>query len=293
MMTFTQELTLMNKTAIAITLIVVGAAISVALILKPSDPVRMEALENRIEALEHRVAELIAKPMDTNIVARLDAVEAMAGNRSEKEALLTESDAKKGDVMARLKDIEHSVAKADQALSETIDERVAAVIDDKVSELEGKQAILENKEPTLDDFAEVLGLNESQRLVVEDEVRFGQKEVRNILDIPTADGSNLINELVEVMAYGGIQHPDTTKRYMKFIGRVMSETIPGTDETYGTRIEAAKGKVRDGFRMVFTEEQYAEFEKWELDPTEIKEIANSPWVDIGELIQKRMLELVE
>jgi hypothetical protein len=283
----------MNKTAIAITLILVVAAVAIAVILRPADSVRLEALEDRLGELERRVAELVAEPADTALVARLDAVEAMAESQIEKEAVLSESEEKERDVMTRLQHIEHSVARADQAISNTIDERVAEVIDEKVSAIAEKQAIMQNKKPSLDDFAEALDLTYNQRVAVEDEVRFGQKEVRNILDIPTADGSNLVKELVEVLAHGGIEHPETSKRFMKWVGRVMSETIPGTDDTYGTRIEAAKNKVRAGFRKVFTDKQYADFEKWGLDPTEIQEIENSPWTDIGELIQKRMLELKE
>jgi hypothetical protein len=283
----------MNKTAIAITLILVVTAVAIAVILRPAGSVRLEALEDRLGALERRVAELVAEPADTDLVARLDAVEAMAESQIEKEAVLSESEEKERDVMARLQHIEHSVAQADQAISNTIDERVAEVVDEKVSAIAEKQAVMQNKKPSLDDFAVALDLTYNQRVAVEDEVRFGQKEVRNILDIPTADGSNLVKELVEVLAHGGIEHPETSKRFMKWVGRVMSETIPGTDDTYGTRIEAAKNKVRAGFRKVFTDKQYADFEKWGLDPTEIQEIENNPWTDIGELIQKRMLELKE
>jgi hypothetical protein len=283
----------MNKTAIAITLILVSAVVAVAVILKPTGSARLEALEDRLSALERRISEMGSAPADTELVARLDAVEAMAEGRIEKQALPPVSEEKERDVMARLQHIEHSVAQADQAISSTIDERVAAVVDEKVSAIAEKQAIMQNKEPSLDDFARALDLSYNQRVAVEDEVRFGQKEVRGILDIPTADGSNLVDELVEVLAHGGIEHPETSKRFMKWIGRVMGETIPGTDETYGTRIQAAKRKVSDGFRKVFTDEQYADFEKWGLDPTEIKEIENSPWADIGERIQERMLQLKE
>jgi para-nitrobenzyl esterase len=47
-------------------------------------------------------------------------------------------------------------------LANTIDERVAAVVDERVTELAEKQSIMQNKEPLLDDFAEALGCAEEE-----------------------------------------------------------------------------------------------------------------------------------
>ena len=98
---------------------------------------------------------------------------------------------------------------------------------------------------------------------------------------------------MRVVVNGGFEPLESSKHFLKWVGRVMSEKIPGTDETYGARIEVAKNKVREAFRREFTDKQYAEFEKWGLDPTEIQEIENSPWADIGEIIKQRLLELNE
>ena len=48
----------------------------------------------------------------------------------------------------------------------------------------------------------MLNLTEDQRNAVDAEVCLGQNEVRAILEIPTEDGSILIDELLEAVAYG-------------------------------------------------------------------------------------------
>ena len=70
--------------------------------------------------------------------------------------------------------------------------------------------------------------------------------------------------------------PEAGQRFIKWLGRVMTEKIPGTDVTYGADIEVIKNNTRSAFRNELTEKQYAEFESWGVDPTDIKEIENSP-----------------
>lgn len=44
-------------------------------------------------------------------------------------------------------------------------------------------------------------------------------------------------------------------------------------------METVKGSVGEGLRRELSEKQYAEFEEWGLDPTEIQDITNTPWAD--------------
>ena len=88
----------------------------------------------------------------------------------------------------------------------------------------------------------------------------------------------------------GVTYIQSEEPLIKF-NQPYTETIPGTDVTYGARIESAKNEVREAFRSELTEEQYAEFEDWRMDPTEIQEIEDSPWADFEDRIAERVEDL--
>ncbi len=277
----------MNKTKIVVTTVaVVLVVIIVAIILRPSpapDTVLFDEFERRLNELEHRVAKLDTKNGNTKLATGIRKVQIK--NEDDPD----ETDEGKEEVMVRLQQVEDTVAQADQTLSAAIKERVEEVVGEKVDELERKQ----DKKPTLAIFSDVLELTDDQRRIVDKEVWVAQNEVRTILETPTEDGSILIDELVDVIAYGEAKHPEAGQRFIKWLGRVMTEKIPGTDVTYGTDIEVIKNNTRSAFRNELTEEQYAEFESWGVDPTDIKEIDNSPWADLEERVKQRLLEMAE
>jgi len=275
-----------NTKTVVMTVVVVLVVIILVLALRPSPATnskRFEMLEHRLEKLEQQIADLDTKTSDA------DPATGMKKILIKTEAEKLEDEDIDDEVMVRLQSVEDTIAQADLTLSETIAERVEEVVDEKVDELEKKQ----NKKPSLEVFAEVLKLTDNQRRTVDEQVWLGQKEVRSILETPTADGSILINELVDVIAYGEAKHPDSGPRFMKWLGRVISEKIPGTETTYAAEIEIVKNNVRDVFRSEFTDEQYAKFESWGVDPTEIKELNDNPWADFEKRVVKRLKELAE
>jgi len=281
----------MNKKALMAAAVGVLAAVVVfSRTLRPDRTDQIEALEHRIEALEDRIAELTSGPAAADPAAhpterQEDPVERTLADAAAQPPPETIAPL----VMARLQHVERAVAETDRTLSTTIEERVEEAVDEKISKLELKQ----NLKPPLADFAEVLELDESQQGAVEDVIWLGQDSVRAILETPTADGSVLVDGLVEALAYGKVGHPEAGRIFMEWVGQVMNTQIPGSDDTYGWRIEAAKKDVREALRRELTEEQYAEFERWNVDPTEVQEIQDSPWTDIGERIEQRALELTD
>lgn len=78
---------------------------------------------------------------------------------------------------------------------------------------------------------------------------------------------------------------------MKWFGRVMTETVPGTSETYAQRAEASKTRLRDALRRELSEEQYGLFEQWQMDPSEVEDIPGSPWKDIEQRVIQRAKDL--
>ena len=276
----------MKKSIIIVTIVVVLAVVIASLALRSdtsTEIVLYDELEHRLKELERQVAKLKTKIGDTEHATEIRKIQ------FKNEDVLEETDENEQDLMVRLQQVEDTVAQADQTLAAEIKERVEEIVDERVDKLEKKQ----DKKPTLAVFSDVLKLTDNQRSVVDKEVWIAQNEVRVILETPTEDGSILIDELVDVIAYGEAKHPEAGPRFIKWLGRVMSEKIPGTDVTYGADIEVIKNNTRSAFRSELTEKQYAEFESWGVDPTEIKEIENSPWADLEERVKKRLLKMAE
>ncbi len=169
---------------------------------------------------------------------------------------------------------------------EAIQALVEEAVEKKAQEVVDAMRLKENKKPSLDLFAEALELTPAQVAALQDNVRRGQFEVHALLDIPTADGSNLMDELVDVVAKG-MATPGTDVGWGRLIGRIMSEKIPGSDDTYAVRIESVKARLRETFKRDWRPEQYAEYEAWGVDPTEIQGIPGSPNEALMERIRER------
>ncbi|MFV1958450.1 MAG: hypothetical protein ACC662_03450, partial [Planctomycetota bacterium] len=170
-------------------------------------------------------------------------------------------------------------------------EQIREMVDEAVARKAAQLRRMRDKKPPIAVFAKTLGLDGGQREVVEQEVLRGQREIQAILEIPAADGTYFLDELVEVLADGLARPGQNPGRGMKLFGRLLAEEIPGTSETYAERVEAVKKSVRDTFRRDLTQEQYALFEAWEMDPTEIKGIEGSPWKDLERRVIERARDL--
>jgi len=174
------------------------------------------------------------------------------------------------------------------------DKALKAVVDDavnrKAKQVMDEMRIKANKKPAMEVFAKVLELTAKQRASAERIVVEGQREVGVILDMPTADGTNLKDELIELVALGFAQ-PGKDHGWRRWFGRVLREKIPGTDETYGARIESVKNAMRATFKREWTDAQYREFAEWKVDPTEIKDVPGSPNAELLKVILERAREL--
>jgi hypothetical protein len=169
------------------------------------------------------------------------------------------------------------------------DDELKAIVDDAVERKTEKVLddlrVKADKKPALDVFASTLELSEGQRVTTERVVVEGQREVHAVLATPTLDGTNLMDQLVEIAAKG-IAEPGKDHGWGTWLARVLTEKVPGTDDTYGTRIEAVKTGMRATFKREWSEAQYKEFEEWGVDPTEIENVPGGP----NEALMKRIIE---
>ncbi len=162
------------------------------------------------------------------------------------------------------------------------EEALSALVDKAVEKKATQMRIMANKKPAIDQFADVLELNDEQRTAVEAEVLRGQEAIRTILEVPAEDGTVFMDELVEVIAFGIANpgKPEAHQRGVKLFTRLMSEKPPGSDLTYAAQAEAVKSQMREQFKRDMTPKQYATFEAWQMDPSEVQKVPGSPWKDV-------------
>jgi hypothetical protein len=251
--------------ALVLSALALGAAI-VALTREPPQPQRASGRMERVTELETEVAELAHE------VALLKG-ERAAGARRNASGPEPAAPPATGGETSDVPGDETSIA---AIVDDAVDRKTKKVIDDL--------RVKADKKPAIDLFSSVLELTTEQREAAERVIVEGQRSVHQILNTPTADGINLMDELVEIFAKG-IADPGKDHGFGRWIGRLLSEKIPGTDVTYGKRIEAVKESMRATFKKEWTVEQFKEFQEWGLDPTEIQKVPGSP----NEALEKRIL----
>ena len=170
-------------------------------------------------------------------------------------------------------------------------EQIRELVDEAVTKKAAEIQQMQDKKPSIEHFSRTLALTDSQREVIEREVVEAQLQIRALLETPTADGTNLLDELVEVMAEGMARPGEKSERGMKWFGRILTEQVPGTSETYAARAERAKDRLREALRRELTPGQHAQYESWQLDPSEIQGVRNSPWKDLEGRIVERAKDL--
>jgi hypothetical protein len=261
----------MRVAGVALVLSAVALAVAIIAPTRESPPPERAPMRmDRVTALEAQVAEL------TREVESLKAEKAQRIGRDTSGPVAETRPADADDVASP-----PTVAKGDPELTAIVDDAV----DRKTKRVLDELRIKADKKPAIDVFASMLELTPEQRAAAERVVVDGQNQVYAILDTPTVDGTNLMDELVEVFAKG-IAEPGKDHGFGRWIGRVLSEKIPRTDETYATRIESVKTAMRTTFKRDWSEAQYKEFEEWGVDPTEIKNVPGSP----QKALEKRIIE---
>ena len=171
------------------------------------------------------------------------------------------------------------------ATSEDVPALVDAAVEKRTEKVVQDMKLKEDKKPPIDALASTLELTDDQRHLTEQEIIRGQREMLDVLGTPTWDGTVLLDDLVETFAQS-LATPGKDPGMMKLFGKLLTEKVPGTDDTYGVRIEGIKRSVKDTLRGVWRPEQYAEFEAWGVDPLEVKDVPGTP----NAAIEQRVLE---
>lgn len=262
----------------AIALLLAAVALGVAVFALTREqarpPERTPVRTNRVAALEAEVAELRLE------VARLQAEQ--GAHESFRPPMGVPSPGAAGGETASPEAIAEDNPELAAIVDDAVDRKTKAAFDEL--------RIKGNKKPPIDAFASVLDLTDEQRAVTERVVIEGQRELHAILNTVTADGTNLMDELVEIAAKG-IAEPGKDHGWGKWIGRLISEKVPGTDTTYAARIESVKAAMRERFKHEWTKEQFREYQEWGVDPTEVQNVPGSPNEGIMRRITERARQL--
>ncbi len=257
--------------ALALSVLALGAGVYALTTKEKQSPQRAPVRMDRVAALEAQVAEL------TREVESLKAHEPNRIGRDIPSLPSVTLPADAGDVASPADIVEDGGA---------LEAIVDAAVDRKTKQVMDEMRIKANKKPAMDVFASVLELNDRQRAAAERVVVDGQNQVHAILETPTANGANLMDDLIDIVAKG-IARPGKDHGWGPLFARIVSEKIPGTDETYGARIESVKNRMRATFKRDWSEAQYREFEEWGVDPTEIEKVPDSPNTALMERIMER------
>jgi hypothetical protein len=222
----------------------------------------------RVAALEARIAELSRE------------VEALRAERRWTRRTMPRANDPEGEEFAA------PSAEDDPQLKAMVD----AAVEKKAEQVREELQVKANKKPAFDVFASVLKLTPTQKDAAARIIAQGQQQVYDILDTPMADGTKLMDELVDLVARG-IARPGKDHGWGPWFVKVMSEKIPGTDETYGKRIESVKNEMKAMFMRTWTPQQYKEFEAWGVDPTEVEKVPGSSNAELEKRIVARAREL--
>jgi hypothetical protein len=249
---------------------------------------RISLLEKRVSAIETRKTPIKVEPSKRELETRILGLETKLKKRAEEAKLLANQS------LAAAGTTNDPVLNSPKAVNEqllaAVKEQVEAEVAKKAAETKKKNALWRNKEPTLAKVAEVLKLDANQQAVIEREVRQTQKKIREILDTPMEDGTVPVDLLVNAMALGKMKRREAGMEFFKFMG-LMKNEVPGTEQSYSDIIDVAKGSLNQVFKKELSDEQFGQFKEWRFEPDRMKGIEDSPWGDLEERVEKRVLEM--
>ncbi|MHC5038758.1 MAG: hypothetical protein ACYTHM_15730, partial [Planctomycetota bacterium] len=130
--------------------------------------------------------------------------------------------------------------------------------------------------PKFDQFAAKLGLDEGQQAAVKEMLVKGQEELLDHFSRPLPDGTIVMDELADAF-YQSMVEPEKGKaELVRLYTRLISEKVPGTDQTYAQVGERLNTRLSREMATVMTASQAEQFRTWAPKPTEI-ELSEGPF----------------
>lgn len=231
---------------------------------------RIDRLERDMKAVGGNKAKGLVDEVDRlkSQVSDLEKSLALAhdsASRAEKRATEVEATAQK-----QIDVIEQRVANAPAGGGGGVD---AATLEEVVSKkleekgVQGKSGDGDNKrKPPLAELSRELGLTPSQEDAAAEAVNAGKKRIAELLQIQRADGTCMLDELVDAF-----KDPPTAQQKMtEIFARLFTEPIPGRGEPYIAEVLRIQTEVKRNLAANMSVDQYKQLERSNVDVTEIQ-----------------------
>ncbi len=208
-------------------------------------------LDDRMAAMEASVEDLEGTE---------ELVEAMVAMQEDLEELEDELDELRASTIASSGQLNKLDTKIDEDvgdLSSTLSgmfPQIEDLVEQKVSEkLAGTPKVARPRYKSMDSLAQDLGLNQFQKQKTGEIFNQAKYEAFEVVNLPREDGTSVVQELRDTVMSSSQPHKDGMKVLMK----LMVENVPGTDETYFSRLSKIREDAVDEAGETMSEEQAA------------------------------------
>lgn len=209
---------------------VLGAVVIVQLILLTRLWCASGRLDDRLTAMEKSVGDIEAT--EELAEALIEMKDDMDELEDEVDNIRASSIHSSGQIESLDTKIEHDVGDLESTLSGMFPQ-IEDLVEQKVDEKLASQGKLPRpRYKSMEDLAQDLGLNQFQQQKTGEIFNQAKFEAFEVVNQPREDGTSIVEELKDTVLSSSHPHKDGMKVLMK----LMVENVPGTDETYFSRL---------------------------------------------------------
>jgi hypothetical protein len=153
---------------------------------------------------------------------------------------------------------------SEEDIQKIVDEKVEEKLQARGDARKGAGPIGGDRKMALHDMAKELALDPKVQARVAEVANTAKKEIFEIIKTPRPDGTNVADELIDVMLKGD---PAAAQQFLK---RLLVEKIPGTQTTYVAGVGAVQDRAREFLSAAMGPDAYGRFEHMNLKPENIE-----------------------
>ncbi len=221
---------------------------------------------------------------------KLEGEKPLADRLAELEANAGKDDS--AETQKRVAELERQVDAARKETATVQDElaKVAAgggeINEEKVAELTARKIAESAPTKDLKQAMDRLSISQAEKDMIRQEILDAKKGILETLEVPTADGRNMAEELIDTIlrVQGG---KGENAEFMKLVGELSLQKIPGDAQgrSYWDAINDVKKRNRENISRILTPEDQAKLDKAHQDWTDFEVGDGDPW---GPLYMERL-----
>jgi hypothetical protein len=152
----------------------------------------------------------------------------------------------------------------EEDIQKIVDEKVEEKLQARGEPRKGSGPAGGDRKMALHDMAKELGLDPKIQMQVAEIANTAKREIFDLLRTPRADGTNVADELIDVLLKGD---PAATQQLFQ---RLVTEKIPGTQTSYLAGVGASQDRARGLLAAAMGPDAYGRFEHMNLHPENIE-----------------------